>query len=170
MLIFDFPHPAMISCIIAIMAFIPIFGAIIGAVIGAFIIFLISPIKALWFLVFIIILQQVESNVIYPKMMGHKVGLPSLWIIVSVMLGGGLFGMMGIIICVPLASVIYTLLTEWILKRLREKKLCKQNATTIPDTITPLSDEEFIAEDTPTTKETKSQKNTKKKNSKNNKH
>ena len=144
MWIFRFPHKIMISCIVAVTAFVPIFGAIIGALIGAALIFLIDPIKALWFLIFIIILQQIESNFIYPKIMGQQIGLPSLWVLVAVILGGEFFGIPGIIISVPLSSVIYTLLHEWILKRLREKRLCKQNASHIPSDPTPLSEEEFL--------------------------
>ena len=147
MCIFKFPYALMISCIIGITNFIPIFGAIMGAIIGAFLIFLVDPIKAIWFLVFIIILQQIESNVIYPKIMGQQVGVPSLWIFVAVILGGDFFGIPGIIISVPLCSVVYTLLHEWVLKSLREKKLCKQSATHIPDKPTLLSDEEFLASD-----------------------
>jgi hypothetical protein len=137
----------MISCIVAVTAFVPIFGPITGAIIGAFLILLVDPIKAIWFLVFIIVLQQIESNIIYPKIMGQQIGLPGLWVLISVILGGEFFGIPGIIISVPLCSVIYTLLHEWILKRLREKKLCKQNATHIPNNPVPLSDEEFLKED-----------------------
>ena len=147
MSIFRFPHALMISCIVAATAFVPIFGAIVGAIIGAFLILLVDPIQALWFLIFIIILQQIESNVIYPRIMGQQIGLPSLWVLISVILGGEFFGIVGIIISVPLCSVIYTLLHGWILKRLREKKLCKQSATHIPENPTPLSDEEFFAEE-----------------------
>ena len=144
MCIFRFPYALMVSCIIAITAFIPIFGPITGAIIGAFLILLVDPMKALWFLVFIIVLQQLESNILYPRIMGQQIGLPSLWVLVSVILGGEFWGITGIIISVPLCSVIYTLLHEWILKRLREKKLCKQNANHIPNVLTPLSDEEFL--------------------------
>lgn len=147
MSIFRLPYALMVSCIIAVSAFIPIFGAIIGAVIGAFLILLVDPIKAVWFLVFIILLQQIESNVIYPRIMGQQIGLPSLWVLVSVILGGEFFGIPGIIISVPLCSVGYTLLHEWILKRLREKRLCKENAEHIPDDIKPLSEEEYYAKD-----------------------
>ena len=145
MCIFRFPHKIMISCIIAVTAFVPIFGAIIGAIIGAALIFLVDPFKALWFLIFIIVLQQIESNFIYPKIMGQQVGLPSLWVLTAVILGGEFFGIPGIIISVPLASVVYVLLHEWILKRLKEKKLCKQASEHIPEEPTPLSDEEFLA-------------------------
>ena len=146
MCIFKFPYAIMISCIIAVTAFIPIFGPITGAIIGAFLILLVDPMQAIWFLVFIIILQQIESNVIYPRIMGQQVGLPGLWVLIAVVLGGEFFGIPGIIISVPLCSVLYTLLHAWILKRLREKRLCKQDATHIPNEITPLSDEEFFAE------------------------
>lgn len=145
MCIFQFPYPLMVSCIIAVTAFVPIFGAITGAVISAFLILLVDPVKAIWFLIFIIILQQVESNLLYPKIMGKQVGLPSLWVLVAVILGGEFFGIPGIIISVPLCSVFYTLFHEWILKRLREKKLCRANATHIPAYPTPLSDEEYMA-------------------------
>ena len=135
----------MVSCIIAITAFVPIFGAITGAIIGAFLILLVDPMKAIWFLVFIIILQQIESNVLYPKIMGQQIGLPSLWVLIAVIIGGEFFSIPGIIISVPLCSVFYTLFHEWILKRLREKKLCRQNASHIPEQPTLLSDEEFLA-------------------------
>ena len=134
----------MVSCIIAVTAFVPIFGAITGAIISAFLILLVDPVKAIWFLIFIIILQQVESNLLYPKIMGKQVGLPSLWVLIAVILGGEFFGIPGIIISVPLCSVFYTLFHEWILKRLREKKLCRASATHIPAYPTPLSDEEYM--------------------------
>lgn len=156
MSIFRLPYALMVSCIVAVTAFIPIFGAIIGAVIGAFLILLVDPTKAIWFLVFLIILQQIESNVIYPRIMGQQIGLPSLWVLVSVILGGEFFGIAGIIISVPLCSVVYTLLHDWIIKRLKEKKLCKESSTHIPDDIKPLTDEEFYKKDTddaPTEKE-----------------
>ena len=145
MVIFQFPHPLIISCIIALTAFIPIFGAIAGAIIGAFLILLVSPIKAIWFLIFIIVLQQLESNILYPKFMGQQIGLPSLWVLVAVIIGGELFGIPGIIISIPLCSVLYTLLHEWILKRLREKRLCRQNATHIPENPSLLTEEEFLS-------------------------
>ena len=146
MLIFRFPYALMVSCIISITAFIPIFGAVAGAIIGAILILLVDPIQAIWFLIFILILQQVESNVLYPRIMGQQVGLPSLWVLVAVILGGEFFGIPGIIISVPLCSVLYTLLHEWILKKLREKKLCKLHSSHIPDNPTPLTEEEFLEE------------------------
>ena len=161
MSIFRFPYALMVSCIVAVSAFVPIFGAIVGAVIGAFLILLVDPIQALWFLVFIVILQQIESNVIYPRIMGQQIGLPSLWVLVAVVLGGEFFGIPGIILSVPLCSVLYTLLHEWILKRLREKRLCKLHSSHIPENPTPLTEEEFTKEDEVPQKEQKKKEKTK---------
>jgi len=127
MLIFQFPYAIMISCIIAVTAFIPIFGPFIGTAIGGFIILLQSPTKAIWFVIFIIILQQIESNVIYPKIMGKQVGLPSVWVLASVTIGGGLFGIPGIIISVPICSVLYTLISQWIIMRLEKNNVCHKS-------------------------------------------
>ena len=124
MLIFKMPYAIMVSCIIAFTAFIPVFGPFIGTAIGAFLILIESPIKALWFVVFIIILQQLESNIIYPKIMGKHVGLPGIWVLISVTIGGGLFGIVGIITSVPICSVLYTLFDRWIKRRLEERNIC----------------------------------------------
>ena len=124
MLIFKLPYAIMVSCIIAFTAFIPVFGPFIGTAIGAFLILIESPIKALWFVVFIIILQQLESNIIYPKIMGKHVGLPGIWVLISVTIGGGLFGILGIITSVPICSVLYTLFDRWIKRRLEERNIC----------------------------------------------
>ena len=124
MLIFRMPYAVMVSCVIAFTAFIPVFGPFIGTAIGAFFIFIESPIKALWFVIFIIILQQLESNIIYPKIMGKHVGLPGIWVLAAVTIGGGLFGVVGIIVSVPICSVIYTLFDRWIKKRLEERNIC----------------------------------------------
>ena len=124
MLIFKMPYAIMVSCIIAFTAFIPVFGPFIGTAIGAFLILIESPIKALWFVVFIIILQQLESNIIYPKIMGKHVALPGIWVLISVTIGGGLFGILGIITSVPICSVLYTLFDRWIKRRLEERNIC----------------------------------------------
>ena len=124
MLIFRMPYAVMVSCVIAFTAFIPVFGPFIGTAIGAFFIFIESPIKALWFVIFIIILQQLESNIIYPRIMGKHVGLPGIWVLAAVTIGGGLFGVVGIIVSVPICSVIYTLFDRWIKKRLEERNIC----------------------------------------------
>ncbi len=118
MLIFRMPYAPVISCIIAITALIPVFGAFIGTAVGAFMILLVSPIKALWFIVYIIVLQQLETNIIYPKVVGKSVGLPGIWVLFAVMIGGGFFGALGMLVAVPIFSVLYTLLDIWIRRRL----------------------------------------------------
>lgn len=123
MLIFSMPYALMISSLIALTALIPIFGAFIGTAVGAFMILLISPVKAVWFVVYIIVLQQIESNLIYPRVVGKSVGLPGLWVLAAVTIGGGLFGFVGMLISVPIASIIYTLLKEAL--KAREAKLGK---------------------------------------------
>jgi predicted PurR-regulated permease PerM len=124
MLIFKMPYAIMVSCIIAFTAFIPVFGPFIGTAIGGFLILIENPIQALWFVLFIIILQQLESNIIYPKIMGKHVGLPGIWVLISVTIGGGLFGVVGIITSVPICSVLYTLFDKWIKRRLEERNIC----------------------------------------------
>ena len=123
MLILGMPYPLLVSVIIAITAFVPVFGPIIGTVIGAFIILIVSPMQALWFVVFVLILQQIESNVIYPKIMGQSVGLPGLWVLVAVTTFGGLWDIVGIIISIPICSVAYTLFDSWTSKRLIERNI-----------------------------------------------
>ena len=117
MLIFGFPYAPVISVVISFTALIPIFGAWMGAVIGAFLIVFVEPVKALWFLIFLIILQQVEGNVIYPKVVGKSVGLPGIWVLAAVTLGGGAFGILGMLLGVPIFAVIYTLGNEYISRR-----------------------------------------------------
>ena len=150
MLIFRMPYALLVSCIIAFTAFIPVFGPFIGTAIGAFFIFIESPIKALWFIIFIIILQQIESNVIYPRIMGKHVGLPGIWVLAAVTIGGGLFGVVGIIVSVPVCSVIYTLFDKWIKKRLEERNICHKtmshDSSEPKSLIDELSQYEFNAE------------------------
>ena len=123
MLVLGVPFALISSVLVFITAFIPLFGALIGTGIAAFMILMVSPIKALWFVIFIIILQQFEGNVIYPRVMGSSVGLPAMWIIVAVTLGGGLMGIVGMLLSVPIASILYTLLKETVDKRLKERKI-----------------------------------------------
>ena len=128
MLIFGFEYPLMISCIIAVTAFIPVFGAIAGAIIGAVLILISdSLLKAILFVIFILVLQQIESNVIYPKIMGKQVGLPGVWVLTAVTIGGGLFGVLGIVLSVPLCSVAYTLYQKWMIRRLEERNICHRS-------------------------------------------
>lgn len=121
MTIFRMEYALLISVIIGITNMVPIVGPIIGAIPGALIMLMIDPIKALWFIIYIIVLQQVESNIIYPKVVGDSIGLPGIWVIFAIMLGGELFGFAGIILGVPAFAVLYTLLNEIVQARLKKK-------------------------------------------------
>lgn len=121
MLIFRMPYALMVSALISLTALIPVFGAFIGTAIGAFMILLVSPLKAIGFVIFIIVLQQIESNVIYPRVVGSSVGLPGIWVLVSVTLFGGLFGALGLLLGVPFCAVLYCLVRDFVKKRERNK-------------------------------------------------
>ncbi|MBQ8623542.1 MAG: AI-2E family transporter [Oscillospiraceae bacterium] len=123
MLIFRMPYALTISVLVAFTALIPVFGAFIGTAIGAFLILMVEPMKAFWFIIFIIVLQQLEGNLIYPKVVGKSVGLPGIWVITAVTIGSGMFGVLGMLLAVPVVSVLYTIVKEFINKRLKFKKL-----------------------------------------------
>lgn len=110
MLIFRFPYATMIGTLVGCMNLIPIAGSLIGSAVGAFMILTVSPMKALLFVVFIIVLQQIESNLIYPRVVGNKVGLPGLWVLVAITVGGGLYGILGMLVAVPIGAALYKLL------------------------------------------------------------
>lgn len=112
MLVLQLPYAPMIGALIAFTALIPIVGAFIGAGVGAFLILMESPVKAVIFLVFIVILQQIEGNLIYPKVVGSSIGLPGIWVLAAVTVGGGVLGIGGMMIGVPAVAVIYRLLKE----------------------------------------------------------
>ena len=107
MSIFRMPYAPAISVLVGFTALIPVFGAFIGTAIGAFLILLVKPIQAVWFVVFIIVLQQFEGNLINPKVVGKSVGLPGIWVLVAVTIGGNAMGVVGMLISVPLCSVLY---------------------------------------------------------------
>ncbi|NLK39262.1 MAG: AI-2E family transporter [Clostridiales bacterium] len=121
MLIFRFQYPVLISVLIAITSVIPIVGGFIGAIPAILILLMIDPMQAIWFTVFIIFLQQFESNLIYPHVMGDNIGLSGIWVLVAVIVGGGLFGIWGMLIGVPAAAVIYKMLWRDVSKN-RETK------------------------------------------------
>lgn len=112
MLLLNLPYATMTGAVIAFTALIPVAGAYIGAGVGAFMIFTVSPAKAILFLVFIVVLQQLEGNLIYPRVVGSSLGLPAIWVLAAVTLGGGLMGITGMLLCVPLAAAVYRLLKE----------------------------------------------------------
>ena len=126
MLILNIPYAGPIGALTALTAFIPIVGAFISGFIGAILILAIDPIKALIFLIFIIVLQQVEGNLIYPHIVGKNIGLPSIWVLVAITIGGSLFGIMGMIIGLPIVSVIYAIIIENTNRKLQEKNLEKE--------------------------------------------
>ena len=126
MLILRLPYVAMISSLIAFTALIPIAGAFIGGGVGTIMIFTVSPIKALMFLVFLLILQQLENNIIFPKVVGTSLGMPSIWVLAAVTIGGGLAGILGMILSVPLAATAYKLIGEYMAKCKAKDAECEE--------------------------------------------
>lgn len=122
MSIFRMPYALLISVVVAATSVIPIFGAYIGTIPSAFIIFMVKPITALWFVVFIIVLQQLEGNLIYPKVVGSSIGLSGLWVLLAIMIGGGLFGILGIFIGIPAMAVLYRIAGDYIQARLERRR------------------------------------------------
>ena len=117
MLLFRFPYATMVGTLIGFTALIPVAGAYIGAGVGAFMIFTVSPLQALLFLLFIVILQQLEGNLIYPKVVGSSIGLPGIWVLAAVTVGGGLMGILGMLLAVPLTAALYQILRADVLRR-----------------------------------------------------
>ena len=123
MSIFRMPYALLVSVFIAFMALIPIFGAFIGCAVGALLIFMVNPMKALIFIIMFLVLQQIEGNFIYPHVVGNSVGLPSIWVLVAVSVGASLMGIVGMLIFIPIVSVVYTMLRGIVNRRLKERKM-----------------------------------------------
>lgn len=123
MLVFRFPYASMVGALIGFTALIPVAGAYIGAGVGAFLIFTVSPFQALLFLVFISVLQQLEGNLIYPKVVGSSIGLPGIWVLAAVTVGGGVLGIGGMLLAVPLAATFYQILRDDVARRNTPKDL-----------------------------------------------
>lgn len=121
MTVLRMPYAMLISVLIAFTALIPMVGAFIGCAAGVFLILMVSPLKALIFLITFLILQQLEGNLIYPKVVGNSVGLPSIWVLVAITVGGSLMGVAGMIIFIPICSVLYALFRLYVKNRLQEK-------------------------------------------------
>lgn len=129
MSIFGFPYAPMVGALIGLTALIPVVGAFVGGFVGGFMIFMVNPVQTIWFVVFILVLQQLENNLIYPRVVGTSVGLPAMWVLVAVIVGGGLFGVIGMLFGVPTVSILYTLLRENVSSRLAVKaKAAQQQA------------------------------------------
>ena len=123
MSLLSIPYALTVSITITITALIPVFGSFLGCGIGAFLILVDDPHKVIVFLILFIVLQQIEGNLIYPHVVGGSVGLPSIWVLVAVVVGGDLMGIIGMLIFVPITSVVYALVKEYVIKELREKKV-----------------------------------------------
>ena len=122
MLVLRLPYAQITGMTVGVTALIPVMGAYMGAALGAFMIMTQSPVQALIFLIFLVILQQVEGNLIYPRVVGGSIGLPALWVLASVTLGGGLFGIPGMLLGVPLLATLYKWFRREVNERLEKKK------------------------------------------------
>ena len=121
MLILQLPYAPMVGALVGVTALIPVVGAFIGTIIGAFMILTVSPIQAVVFVIYLLILQQIEGNLIYPRVMGSRVNMPGMWIMAAVTVGGGIGGPIGMLLSVPIASAAYTLLREATKNRERQQ-------------------------------------------------
>ena len=123
MLIFDMPYSLVIAVIVGVTNIIPYFGPFIGAIPSAILILLVSPSKCITFIIFIFVLQQFDGNILGPKILGNKTGLSSFWVLFSLLIFGGLFGMIGMIIGVPIFSIFYSFINGLVRRKLKEKDL-----------------------------------------------
>ena len=123
MTIFSMPYALLVSTIIGVTALVPIFGALIGTIPAAFIIFMVEPMTAVWFIILIVVIQQIEGNLIYPMVVGNSIGLSAIWVLLAITVGGSTFGILGILIGIPLFGVLYTLLSTITNSKLKEKNI-----------------------------------------------
>ena len=123
MMIFGMPYVPLVSVIIAVTALVPVVGAFVGCVVGAFFILVDSPIQAVTFVAMFLVIQQLENNLIYPRVVGTSIGLPGMWVLVAVTVGGGLMGVGGMLVMIPLVSVLYTLLGEYTAARVADRHI-----------------------------------------------
>jgi len=132
MSIFNMPYALIVGVLSGVTALIPIIGGYIGAIVGAFLVFTQSPGMAIWFLVYIIILQQIQGNVIYPRLVSSSIGLPGIWVLAAVTIGGGLGGVVGMLVGVPIAAILYILIRETVQKREQLAAAEGENAPPLP--------------------------------------
>ena len=131
--ILKMPYALLIGIIIAFTALIPIFGAFIGCALGCLLIFMVSPKQAILFILVFLILQQIEGNLIYPHVVGSSVGLPSIWVLAAVTIGGNLLGIVGMLVFIPLVSVLYTLFREYVYLRLKKQHIKRVTKTEVEE-------------------------------------
>ena len=127
------PYALLIGVLIAFTALIPIFGAFIGCAVGSFLIFMVNPKQAILFIIVFLVLQQIEGNLIYPHVVGESVGLPSIWVLAAVTIGGNLMGIVGMLVFIPLLSVFYTIFREFVYLRLKKKHIKQVTKTEIEE-------------------------------------
>ena len=127
------PYALLIGVLIAFTALIPIFGAFIGCAVGSFLIFMVSPKQAIIFISVFLVLQQIEGNLIYPHVVGESVGLPSIWVLAAVTIGGNLMGIVGMLVFIPLLSVVYTIFRKVVYQRLKKRHIKQVTATDIEE-------------------------------------
>lgn len=136
MAIFKMPYISLVSVVIAVTALIPVVGAFVGCILGAFFILVNNPIQALTFVIMFLIIQQLENNLIYPRVVGTSIGLPGMWVLVAVTVGGDLMGVGGMLLMIPVTSVIYALLREFTDKRLAERGIPAEKLQNQPPELT----------------------------------
>ena len=127
------PYALLIGILIAFTALIPIFGAFIGCAVGSFLIFMVNPKQAVLFIIVFLVLQQIEGNLIYPHVVGESVGLPSIWVLAAVTIGGNLMGIIGMLVFIPLLSVFYTIFREFVYLHLKKKHIKQVTKTEIEE-------------------------------------
>ena len=132
MAIFRMPYIPLVSVLVAVTAFIPIVGAWVGCVFGAFFMLVSDPMQAVWFVVLFLVIQQIENNMIYPRVVGTSIGLNGMWVLVAIAVGGELLGVIGMLLMIPVTSVLYTLLQEYTNKRVTEKAIPADKLTAHP--------------------------------------
>ncbi len=123
MLIFGLPYASTVSVLVGFTALIPVFGSIIGTLLGAFLILMVSPVKAIIFVIFIVVLQQIDNNFIYPRVVGKSIGLPGMWVLLSVTVGASVGGILGMLIATPLCSILYILFSQAVNEKIKNNKI-----------------------------------------------
>ena len=149
MAILRMPYAFVVSVIVGFTALIPVFGAYVGTAIGAFLILLAEPIKAVWFVIFIIVLQQVEGNLIYPRVVGKSVGLPGLLVLAAVTVGSSVGGILGMLLAVPVCSVIFTVCAQAVDARLAKKSQSPEPIPVPHPAVMTVPEEPAVAESAP---------------------
>ena len=129
--ILKMPYALLIGILIAFTALVPVFGAFIGCAVGSLLIFMINPRQAVLFIIVFLFLQQIEGNLIYPHVVGGSVGLPSIWVLAAVTIGGNLMGIVGMLIFIPLVSVFYTIFREFVYSRLKKQHIKQVTRTDV---------------------------------------